>query len=277
MVNPTGSERPLNGRNHLVETGAAASASAFFRVLVVGDDAEIDDDIGNALWIWPHKLTHAQSVDDAVRLCGHLTPFALLVTVDNESSQKANPIPSLRRRLPSTPIIAVVPPRQARAPGVYLDQGADAVLRRDEAGRPTLFDLMVSVQRNEEKQSPETNQPYLRLPLPWRRSEMLGALLCDVSGEIVDVNSRMLSLLGYASRSDLVGKPVQQLLLADSNDWSDWAEVAGDTGRLICRKTNVKSADGQILWMKVEGFAAQHHPSYIQAVFLDQSELAIPV
>lgn len=250
-------------------------ASGLIRILVIDDDSELLDQLENALWVWPHKIVPTATVEDAIRLCRHLTPSAILVSVDADKSSETRSVPALRRRLPTVPIITLVSPGQYIEPGRFLDQGADALLLREDAHRPTLHDLLISVQRNpdSEPRAARVNTP--ELALPWSQSEMLGALICDITGSIVDANAPLASWLGYSNPDDLRGRNVLRNLLTNRDDWARWIQVAGDTSAIHSENTGVIARNGQMLWVRLEVFAAPKHPSYLQAVFTDQTELAM--
>lgn len=262
-------------RQSPVESVDSDVALGPMRILVLDDDSEIIGQLENALWVWPHRLTLAANVEDAVRLCQHLTPAAILVAVDSGKASEASLIPALRRRLPSVPIVAVVSRTQFVVPGKFLDQGADTLLMREDAHRPTLHDLLISVQRNPDlpKTAARTQMP--ELTLPWRRSEMIGALICDIKGSIVDANRVLATWLGYPNTNELRGRNVLHNLLTNRNDWEMWTQVAGDTSATVHQETGVAARNCQILWMQLEVFAAPNHPNYIQAVFIDNTELVI--
>jgi PAS domain-containing protein len=269
----------LNGsaqrRSHPVDSGSAEIASTLMRILVLDDDREITGQLENALWVWPHKITQTSTVEDTIRLCRHLTPAAILVAVDHCDGSETTSIPALRRRLPIVPIVALVSRKQFVAPGRYLDQGADALLMREDSHRPTLHGLLASVQRNPDALKSRTRAHAPELSIPWCRSEMLGALICDSTGSIVDANKPLAEWLGYPALDDLRGRNVVRNLLANRDDWSKWVQVAGDTNAIHLQDTGITAINGQILWMRLEVFAAPHRPSYLQAVFTDQTELAL--
>ena len=225
--------------------------------------------------MWPHKIALTANVEDAVRLCQHLTPSAILVAVDRNEASETKSIPALRRRLPNVPIIAVVSRKQFVAPGKFLDQGTDALLMHEDAHRPTLHDLLVSVQRKPDvvKTATQTHAP--ELALPWRRSEMVGALICDVTGSIVDANRSLATWLGYPNTDGLRGRNVLRDLLKNRDDWISWKQVAGDTSAILHHESEVATKNGQVLCTKIEVFAAPNYPSHLQAVFVDLTELAM--
>jgi PAS domain S-box-containing protein len=184
-------------------------------------------------------------------------------------------IPALRRCLPTVPIVAVVSQTQFAAPGMFLDQGADALLMREDAHRPTLHDLLISVRRSPDIAKTATRTHVPELALPWRQSKMLGALICDVTGSIVDANRSLATWLGFANTDELRGRNVLHDLLKNRDDWVSWKQVAGDTSAIIHQESAVAAKNGQVLWTKIEVFAAPSSPSHLQAVFVDLTELAM--
>ena len=138
------------------------------------------------------------------------------------------------------PIIGVVSRKQFLAPGRFLDQGADALLMREDTHRPTLYDLLISVQRNPDAARTAARTHTPELALPWRRSEMIGALICDVTGSIVDANRSLATWLGYPNTDELRGRNVLHDLLKNRDDWVSWKQVAGDT--IGCRRQEWSSA-----------------------------------
>ncbi len=262
-------------RQRSIDSGSSDVATGLMRILVLDDDSEIIGQLENALWVWPHKVALTANVENAVRLCQHLTPSAILVAVDRNKASETNLIPALRRHLPTVPIIGVVSRKQFLAPGKLLDQGADALLLREDAHRPTLHDLLISVQRNPDAAKTATRIHTPELALPWRRSEMIGALICDVTGSIVDANRSLATWLGYPNTDELRGRNVLHDLLKNRDDWVSWIQVAGDTSAIIHQESAVATKNGQVLWTKIEVFAASSHPSHLQAVFVDLTELAM--
>ena len=262
-------------RQRSVDSGSSDTASGLMRILVLDDDREIIGQLENALWVWPHKLTQTANVKDAVRLCQHLTPSAILVAVDRYKASVTKSIPALRRRLPTVPIIAVVSRKQFVVPGKFLDQGADALLMREDAHRPTLHDLLVGVQRSPDAVKTATRAHVPELALPWRRSEMLGALICDVTVSSVDATRSLAKWLAYPNTEELRGRNVLHDLLKNRDDWISWKQVAGDTSAILHQETAVAAENGQVLWTKIEVFAAPNYPSHLQAVFVDLTELAM--
>jgi len=242
------------------------------RILILDSDSRIITQIENALWMWPHKISITREADDAIRLCQHLTPSAILVAVDDNAAGDSKLISVLRRKLPTIPIIAIVSRKQQLTPGRILDQGADALLLREEANRPTLYDLLGRIQRKWGKSDVAYAPREPQLALPWHESAMLGALICDISGLIVDCNEALAVILGYVSGQDLLGRNVVRDLLFDRNDWVAWPQVAGDTRAMLHQENSVAAKNGQILFMQVEVFAASNHPNYLQAVFVDRTE-----
>jgi PAS domain-containing protein len=259
----------------VADSSEAHLPSGLIRVLVLNDDDDLASQIENALWMWPHKVSLVASAESAIALCQHLTPAAILAAADRDRKAAVRAISTLRRRLPAVPIVAVVSRKQSASPGSFLDHGADALLLRDDAHRPTLYDLLVSVQRSDSASATSMRAAPIELALPWRQSGMLGALICDVTGEIVDANGSLASWLDYSPCSEMRGRNVRRELLVNREDWAAWVDVAGDTRGLLQQQASIATRNGQIRWMQVEIFAAPRHPSHLQAVFVDQTELAM--
>ncbi len=146
---------------------------------------------------------------------------------------------------------------------------------REDAQRTTLHDLLVSVKHDPDTVKNATRAQVPALALPWHRSEMIGALLCDVTGSIIDANRTLATWLGYPDMDELRGKSVLRNLLTNRSDWVLWRQVAGDTSAIIHRETGIAARNGQILQMQLEVFAAPGHPSYLQVVFVDRTELTM--
>lgn len=262
-------------RQRAIESVGSDVASGPMRILVLDDDSEIISQLENALWVWPHKLTLTAKLEDAVRQCQYLTPAAILVAVDSGKDSETRLIPALRRHLPTVPIVAVVSRTQFVTPGKFLDQGADTLLMREDAHRPTLHDLLLSVQRNPDAVKTAARTQVPELALPWRRSEMIGALICDITGSIVDATRVLAKWLGYPITDELRGRNVLHNLLTNRDDWEMWTQVAGDTSATFHQVAAVTARNAQILCMQIEVFAAPNHPNYMQVVFGDQTDLSM--
>ena len=64
-------------------------------------------------------------------------------------------------------------------------------------------------------------------------------------------------------------------LLCCRADEFKWRQVAADTNVLLRHPVSIRAKNGQALWMKAEVFAAPDNPNYLQAVFTDQTEIAL--
>jgi PAS domain-containing protein len=104
---------------------------------------------------------------------------------------------------------------------------------------------------------------------------MIGALICDITGSIVDANRALATWLGYPTTDELRARNVLHNLLSNRSDWEYWTQVAGDTSAIFHQEAGIAARNGQILWMQSDVFAAPNHPSYLQAVFVDQTASAI--
>jgi len=253
---------------------AAPDNGGLIRVLVLDRERETLERLQNALWMWPHKVASAKSVNEAVRMCRHLTPTALIAGIKTSGNHTGNTIAKLRKELPHVPIIALGSRSDGNKPGNVLDQGADAFLAREELHRPTLHNLLKRIQRTPNAANALGFPVVPKMSLPWQESEIIGALICDISGTITDANDCFAKWLMYPDTDELLGKCVWRDLLQSRVDWSVWKKIAGDVTAILHQSTGITAKNGQILWMKVEVFAAPSFPSCLQAVFVDQTELA---
>ena len=249
------------------ETETAAGST--MRLIVLDDDGDMLEKIENALWVWPHKLLTAAHIEEAIVLSEQEPPAAILISVDRNKIREAKSIPLLRRRLPAIPIVAVISPDQSAASQRYLDQGADALLLREDADRPTLHDLITSLARSRDDSPGDRRSPRFELARPWRQSEIVGALICDAKGTVVDANGTLAGWLGYEDADGLRGKSFPRDVLAHRDDWIRWIEVAGDTAAFLHSDAGIVTRDGRSLRLSAEVFAAPGCPSHIQAVFKD--------
>ncbi len=245
------------------------------RILVLDHQRDTLERLENALWVWPHKVANAKSVDEALKMCRHLMPTALIVAINFADGYNGSTITTLRKQLPQIPIIALGSSSDNVTPSNVLDQGADAFLLREELHGPTLHDLLRRIQRTSESANASHFPLMLEMPLPWRESKIIGALICDISGTITDANDCIARWLQYSNADALLGKCVWRDILNSQADWSAWRKIAGDMTTLLYQSTSVKAKNKQLLWMKVEVFAAPNSPSHLQAVFVDQTELAL--
>jgi PAS domain S-box-containing protein len=243
------------------------------RILVLDNERETLKRLENALWIWPHKVANAKSVDEVVTMCQHLAPTALIVDINFAASHST--ITTLRKRLPQVPIIALGSRSDDETAGSVLDLGADAFLLREDLHPHTLQDLLQGIQRAPESIKALDVPVHPQMSLPWRDSKIVGALICDITGAIIDVNHCIARWLGYSNAEELIGKYVWRDILDSQTDWSAWKEIAGDMETLLYHSTTVKAKNGSFLWMELEVFAAPSFASHLQAVFVDQTEIAL--
>ena len=245
------------------------------RILVLDNEHDTLERLENALWIWPHKVANANSVDEAVTMCQQLTPTAIIADFHFAGSHNGNTITTLRKHLPQVPIVALVSRSDDVTAGNILDQGADAYLLREELHRLTLRDLLQRIERTRESIRALDFPVDPQMSLPWRDSKIIGALICDITGAIIDANHCIASWLEYSNAKELVGKNVSCDILDSQSDWSAWKVIAGDTATLLYQSATVKAKNGQFMWMMLEVFAVPSSPSHLQAVFVDQTEIAL--
>jgi PAS domain-containing protein len=256
--------------------GTDRSTAGPMRIVVLDDGGDTVERIENALWVWPHKLLTAAHIEEAIGLSEQEPPAAILISIDSNKIREAKSIPALRRRLPKVPIVAVVSQHQAASSRRYFEQGADALLLREDVDRPTLHDLisgLASIRNN----SPAAGRrcPPFELARPWRQSEIVGALVCDAKGTVLDANGTLAGWLGYADAEALRGRSLPREVLADRNDWVCWIQVAGDTAAFLRSELSLVTRDGRMLRLVAEAFAAPDSPSLIQAVFENPAGRAI--
>ncbi len=269
-------DRPTSGRNMVTrpEFGAVSTDNVIVRLLVLDKNPTTPQIIENALWVWPHRIATACDAQNAVDMCQHLEPAALVVSLDFPSENGVSIIRSLRNKIPDAVIIALGTAGQASNPGPILDMGANAVLTRDALQRPTLHDLLMRLQPQPANLDSREGEADCSMPLPWRESQIVGSLICDIRGIVTSANECLASWLDYPKPSALAGKYVWRDILNCPNDWAPWKSVAGDMSALLHHSVTVKARNEQLLWMNVEVFAAPNSPTDIQAIFVDQSELA---
>ena len=243
------------------------------RVLVLDDHQQTVEQIENALWVWPHRVTRTNCVSEAVNLCQHLTPAALIVSLETEANIDGQLISAIRHVLPRIPVVAVANSEDAADPGAILKQGASAVLNRETLQQPTLYDLLMRLQMPTGRSQPSMAPDEIEMPFPWCDSVMFGSLICDVSGQVVCANHCLARILGYQAPDDLSGLSVPNDILCESEEWASWKSVAGDTSKVNQQSTSIRAKNQQLLFMSIETFALAQSPTKIQAVFVDLSNL----
>lgn len=254
--------------------GVDVDDNALVRVLVLDDDPGTPQLIENALWTWPHRIAMAGCAADAITMCRHLEPAALIVSLDFAADRSQTVIAALRNELPNTVIIAFAASADAPNRGTLLDLGANAVLTREELQRPTLHSLLMRLRQEPVNGVVPVTRTDAPLGLPWRESKIVGSVICDISGTVKAANACLAVWLGYPQASSLLGKCIWRDLLSSPADWSAWKTVAGDMTAIVQCSAAVRARNKQLLWMEIEVFAAPNSPTEIQAVFVDKSELA---
>ncbi len=266
----------LNGRQSPERTGGRAHgledmpADTRFRILVLDEDPHSVEHIDNSLWIWRHTVSAASSVNEAIRMCWHLQPTAIIAAVNFRPREQHNVIRTLRRQLPGATVVALVSPDDAARPGMFLDDGADAVLSRDDLQRPALHQLLVRLRQSDSRT--HTSSPRETIPRPWRDSAALGALICSIDGRILNANRCLEKWLNYGSDVPLRGRNVRFDILDSENAWAEWKSVAGDADGQIHQQISVKTRGRQHRWMAVDVIAAPHSPTDILASFVDRTD-----
>ena len=254
------------------------SRNSCLRVLVLDANPRTWDQVENALWMWPHKIATASSIDEAVRMCKHLEPAAIIASLEFPCDDNGDVISTLRTQLPHVGIIALGTAADVSKPGFAVDLGADAVISREELHQPTLYDLIARLRpapcNNDANDPGDFTLPF-DMPLPWRESRFIGSLICDVEGAITHVNECLVRWLDYPASGGLLNKYVWRDVLASHDDWMPWKTIAGDTAAMLHQSVTVRARNQQLLWMDVQVFALPISPTYLQAAFVDKTELAL--
>ena len=266
-----------SGRYHTVDWHDVVEdsvATTHIRLLVLDRDPQTPELIENALWIWPHRIATAQSVEQAVRMCHHLAPTAIFASLDFSSPGRFSVINALRSELPNAVIIALDATDDQSDPRAAFSLGANALLHREDIQRPTLHNLLMSLQDRPDVESVRDIPAQSNMPLAWRESQIIGSLICDIGGTITSANKCLANWLGYSTPNLLLGKSVWRDIMETPDDYAAWKQIGGDLDSILHQPISVKSKNKQLLWMKVQVFAAPNAPSNLQAAFVDQTELA---
>lgn len=262
------SNAPDAGASPALDRASPEDREGPMRLLILDPSARTLDQIQNALWMWPHKIATADSVKSGVAQCQQLNPAAVFIANDFPDSSYGDALAKLRAQLPHTPIIAITSIPGAANTSETLKRGADAVIRRSELERPTLHNLLMQLREMFRPADTEAPVRQRGLGLPWRNSRMLGCLVCDVNGTVIDANACLAGMLDYSARTDLLGMSMWRDILQSPVDWKGWKSVAGDLGQVVFRSATVRTAGGQARAMLVEVFAAPESPSHLQMTFV---------
>jgi DNA-binding response OmpR family regulator len=233
-----------------------------------------EDTVGaveSALWMRPHHVHIVATAREAIRICDHFTPNALIVAADNRETGNRQIMANLRKAIPQVPIIALSPHSAAAALCELIVQGADAALYREQAIIPALHNLLGRVRHNHSEVHWPGNFPAPRLRQPWLDSATVGALVCDFSGTVIDVNQRLATWLGYHDCANLIGKVVWKNLLYCAKGWGEWSQVVDRAARFVPGSWTVKGPMGRILTMQIDVFSSAATSKYLQVSLLDQS------
>ena len=230
--------------------------------------------VERALWMRPHHVHIVAVAREAIRICDHFMPNALIVAADNGETGNRQITANLRKAIPQVPIIALSSHSAPAALCGLIVQGADAALYREQAIIPALHNLLGRVRHNHSEVHWPGNFPAPRLRQPWLDSATVGALVCDVSGTVLDVNQRLATWLGYHDCANLIGKVVWQNLLYCAKGWGEWPQVVDRVARFVPGSWTVKGPMDRILTMQIDVFSSAANSKYLQVSLLDQSKIS---
>lgn len=269
MRHTAGTARELRAQHSIVDR-----TDKSIQLIVLDDDDQLLRAVEDSLWMWPRQVVAADHIEDAIKLCQASPPDAILIAIDRSAMRETKALPALRRRLPKIPIVAVVSIEQSTRPGQYVESGADALLLREDAHRPALYTLLQRIQRPSTANETVASSRLPKLELPWANSRLLGALICDSSGAIVDANREIARMLRYDNVETLRSQNVGRDILANPQHWESWVEVAFDSTMLCHRNVPLSTADGRVVCAEIEVFALPSDPQFLQAAFVGVGDLA---
>ncbi len=230
--------------------------------------------VKRALWMWPHHVHLAGGTRQAIEICDHFPPNALVAAAENGETGSRQAIVELRKALPEVPIIALSSRSCPAALSELIGQGADAALYREQAVAPALHNLLGRVHQDNREVRWPANFPPPRLQRPWLNSEAVGALVCDISGTVIDANQRLATWLGHHDRTALIGKVVWRDLLYCAKGWAEWQQAANALALFIPGSWTITGPDRQILTMQIDVFAAEATSKYLHVTLLDHSKIS---
>ena len=255
-----------NSQESLHETSAG-----ILRIVILDANPQTAEQVERGLWIWPHRIAVVTDIAAALHAFEEMRPDAIIASID---LKEKNAIQRLRRELPTASIVALTEESDPTDPQVIFSAGANAIVTRGTLQDPTLHNRLMNARTAAENCRFVDDTFSQRLAMPWRDSQVFGALQCDVDGRISAANERLSDMLGYSSAAEFSGLSVRDDLLTEEADWQPWRAICGDMLAVLSQKANVKTRAGKMLWMDIEIFAVPEHPTLLQAVFVDQSELA---
>ena len=247
---------------------ASARGPTPMRILVLDRNMRALEQIGRTLWVWPHLLTAAKSVEEARELSRSFSPTIVIACIDflNKSSNSGDI--SLRDVFPNIPVVALGASSDYAELGALLGTGADALLTYENLSRSNLHSTLTHIQQVPQAINGEIASAVTLLPIPWQNSRIVGTLICEVDGTIVAANDYLATWLEYSGAQALVGKSVQGDILHNPEDWNTWPDTAGCLTSYLQQTITVKSNNQQHLRARVEVFAAPDLPTRLQAMFV---------
>lgn len=230
--------------------------------------------VEKALWMRPHHVHIVATAREAKRICDQCMPNALIVAADNGETGNGQITANLRKAIPQVPIIALSSQSDPAALCELIVQGADSALYREQAIVPALHNLLGRARRNRSEVRWPENFPTPRLRQPWLDSTTVGALVCDVTGTVIDANQRLATWLGYDDCANLIGKVVWKNLLYCAKSWDEWPQVVDRVARFVPGSWTAKGPLGRTLTMQIDVLSSAATSKYLQVSLLDQSKIS---
>ncbi len=104
---------------------------------------------------------------------------------------------------------------------------------------------------------------------------VVGVYRARVDGTMIDINDAGLELLGYKSRSEVLGKIIRHLHMPE-NDRNSYVDLVRATKRLPARETQLYRTDGSSVWVLHSATLTEFHdgnPPEIQGMALNINQL----
>ena len=245
------------------------------RILVVDPDPRTVEQINDVLWVWPHKVAFTESVAEAIHVSGEFSPSIAIVAIDFPLTISGTSISALQVDLPKIPIIALGVAANYAQLDTFFEQGAAGFLQRKDLHRNTLHNFLAKIQLGSQNDRARQSPTPIELSQPWRDSQLIGALICDIKGTIIAANGFLASSLDYADIPSLLGKNVRSDLMHCPDDWDACTCIAGDLSALLHQPVTIRTQLEQLLPMEAEVFAVPESPTLLNILLIEATRPAV--